>query len=98
MAPKLTQAGPEESIGGGQFRALHGAAQDAELVPEGEVFQLECGSGFEGRRRGIGQHMKAAEHDTDELTEDTQAPCSHVVQYSRQPQSEQHDLATILPY
>jgi hypothetical protein len=55
------------------------ALQDAELVTEGEVLQMECGSGLEDCRRGGGQSTKCAERQTQGLTEDTQPPCSHVV-------------------
>jgi hypothetical protein len=43
-----SQLRQEESIGGREFGTLHRAAQDAEMVPEGEVFQPECGARFEG--------------------------------------------------
>jgi hypothetical protein len=37
---------------------------------EREVLQLECGSRFEGRRRGGDQHVKRAQRQTEKLTED----------------------------
>src|SRR5216683_1104797 len=48
---------------------------------------MEHGSGSEGRRRGGGQHMKCAERQMEELTEDKQTPCSHLVRHLRQAQS-----------
>ena len=65
----LAQPRPYESIGGRQFRPLHRATQNAELVPKREVLQVKCGSGFEGRRRGSGQDVKRAERQAEELTE-----------------------------
>ena len=47
---------------------------------------MERGSGSEGRRRGGGQHMKCAERQMEELTEDKQTPCSHSVRHLRQAQ------------
>jgi hypothetical protein len=38
--------------------------QDAELVTEGEVLQMERGSGLEDCRRGGGQYRKCAERQT----------------------------------
>jgi hypothetical protein len=38
--------------------------QDAELVTEGEVLQMERGSGLEDYRRGGGQYRKCAERQT----------------------------------
>ena len=58
--PNLGQPGPQESIGSDQFRPLHRATQDTELVPERKVFQLQGGSRFEARRCGGGQEMKQA--------------------------------------
>ncbi len=40
---------------------------------------MECGSGFEGRRRGCSPHVKCAERQTEGLAEDTQTPRSHSV-------------------
>ncbi len=48
---------------------------------------MERGSGSEGRRRGGGQHMKCADRQMEELTEDKQTPCSHLVRHLRQAQS-----------
>src|SRR6266851_7928002 len=48
---------------------------------------MERGSGSEGRRRGGGQHMKCADREMEELTEDKQTPCSHLVRHLRQAQS-----------
>src|SRR5260370_32657380 len=48
---------------------------------------MELGSGSEGRRRGGGQHMKCADRQMEELTEDKQTPCSHSVRHLRQAQS-----------
>ena len=42
--PNLAQPRPEESIGGAQFRPLHRATQDAELVAERDVLKLKRGS------------------------------------------------------
>ena len=47
---------------------------------------MERGSGSEGRRRGGGQHMKCADRQMEELTEDKQTPCSHLVRHLRQAQ------------
>ena len=46
---------------------------------------LKCGSGFEGRRSGGGQLVKRTERQVEELTEETQAPCSHSVRCLRCP-------------
>lgn len=35
------------------------------------------GSGTEGRRRGRGEHVKCAERQMEELTENKQTLCSH---------------------
>jgi hypothetical protein len=48
---------------------------------------VEHGSGSEGRRRGGGQHMKCADRQMEELTEDKQTPCSHLVRHLRQAQN-----------
>src|SRR6266851_2123 len=48
---------------------------------------MKRGSGSEGRRRGGGQHMKCAERQMEELTEDKQTLCSHSVRHLRQAQS-----------
>jgi len=37
-----------EPIRGGQLRLLDRTTQDAELVPKGQVLQLEGGSGLDG--------------------------------------------------
>jgi hypothetical protein len=87
IAPKFAKPRPEESIDGRQFGPLHRAAQDAELVPEREVFQLECGSRLEGHQSGGAKHMKCAERQTEELTENAQGPFSHSVRSLRYPQS-----------
>jgi hypothetical protein len=42
------------------------------LVPKGKILQMECGSRFEGRRRGDSQHVKCAECQTAGLTEERQ--------------------------
>jgi len=47
---------------------LHRATQHAKLVPEREVLQLECGSGFEGRQNGDGHHVKRVEGQVEKLT------------------------------
>jgi hypothetical protein len=60
-----------------------GAPQNAELVPQREVLKMECGSGFEGRRRRGAQHVKGAERQVEELMEYTQIPCSHSVRHLR---------------
>ena len=65
IAPNFAQPNPEEPIGGRQFGPLHRATP--ELVPEGEVLQLECGSRFEGCRRAGAGHVKGAERQTEEL-------------------------------
>jgi len=69
IAPDFAQPSPEEPISGCQFRPLHRATQDAELVPKCKVFQLKGGSRFEGYRRGSGQHVKRAEHRAEEFDE-----------------------------
>jgi hypothetical protein len=57
--------------------------QDAEWMPKREVFQMECSSGFESRRRGGDQQVKSAERQADELTEGAQAGYSHDDRYFR---------------
>jgi len=49
-------------------------------VPKREVLQVESGLRFEGRRGSDGQHVKRTERQMEELTEETQTPCSHSVQ------------------
>ena len=49
-APDRAQPCPQESIGRRQFRALHRALENAKLVPECKVLQLERRSRFEGGR------------------------------------------------
>ena len=39
------------------------------------------------RRRGGGQHVERAEHQTEGLRKDTQSPCSHAVRNLREPHS-----------
>jgi hypothetical protein len=85
IAPDFAQPSPEEPIGGCQFRPLHRATQDAELVPKCQGFQLKGGSRFEGYRRGSGQHVKRAEHRAEELMKDAQTPCSHSIRCLRYP-------------
>ena len=51
-APDLGQPAPEESINDSQFRPLHRAMQDAELVTEDEDLKLECRTAAERRRKG----------------------------------------------
>ena len=55
---------------------------------------MERGSGSEGRRRGGGQHMKCADRQMEELAEDKQTPCSHLVRHLRQAQSGALNLTT----
>ena len=55
------QPSPQEAIGGGQFRPIHRATQDAELVPKREILQLKSSSRSEGCRRGGGNYVKSAE-------------------------------------
>ena len=43
LRPRIAMP-PHESIGRHQFRALHGALENAMLVPEWKVLQLEDGS------------------------------------------------------
>ena len=74
IAPNFAQPSPEEPIGGCQFRPLHRATQDAELVPEREILQLKCGSRFEGCRRGGGDHVKCAEPSSPCLKSKTSLP------------------------
>jgi len=47
VSPHSAQPSPEEPVEWGQLRLLHRAMQNAQLVPERKVFQLESGSGFE---------------------------------------------------
>src|SRR4029434_6383186 len=58
VGPDLAQPCPEESMRRRQSRPLHRPLQDDELMPERQVLQMECGSGFEGCRHGSGQHLK----------------------------------------
>ena len=50
--PDLRQPNPEESISGGQFRPLHRAMYNAELVTESEDLKLEYGAAAERRQTG----------------------------------------------
>jgi hypothetical protein len=50
--PDLGQPNPEESIRGVQFRPLHRAMYNTELVTESEDLKLECGAAAEGRQKG----------------------------------------------
>ena len=63
-----------------RFGAAHGhqIAKHIQRTTE-EVLQVEHGSGSEGRRRGGCQHMKCADRQMEELTEDKQTPCSNLV-------------------
>jgi hypothetical protein len=79
VGPDLAQPCPEESIRRRQSRPLHRALRDAGLVPERQVLPMECGPGFEGCRKGSGQHVKRADRRTEDLKEDMQTPCSHAV-------------------
>jgi hypothetical protein len=47
FSPHFAQPSPEEPVEGCQLRLLHRTMQNAELVPERKVFQLESGSGFD---------------------------------------------------
>src|SRR5712692_8228688 len=47
VSPHSAQPCPEKPVEGCQLRLLHRTMQNAELVPERNVFQLESGSGFE---------------------------------------------------
>src|SRR5713226_1188889 len=47
FSPHSAQPSPEEPAEGCQLRLLHRTMQNAELVPERKVFQLEGGSGLE---------------------------------------------------
>jgi len=49
VRPHSAQPSPEEPVEWGQLRLLHRAMQNAQLVPERKVFQLESGSGFKER-------------------------------------------------
>src|SRR6266567_5277454 len=49
VRPHSAQPSPEEPVEGCQLRLLHRAMQNAQLVPERKVFQLESGSGFKER-------------------------------------------------
>ena len=46
VSPHSAQPSPEEPVEWGQLRLLDRAMQNAQLVPERKVFQLESGSGF----------------------------------------------------
>ena len=61
IAPNFAQPIQKKTIGTCQFGPLCRATQNAKLVPEGEVLQLECGSRFEGGR------VKCAERQTEKL-------------------------------
>src|SRR2546429_983799 len=47
FSPHSAQPSPEEPVEGCQLRLLYRTMQNAELVPERKVFQLESGSRFE---------------------------------------------------
>jgi hypothetical protein len=47
VSPYSVQPGPEKPVEWGQLRLLDRTMQNAQLVPERKVFQLESGSGFE---------------------------------------------------
>ena len=47
IGPHSAQPSPEEPVDWGQLGFLDRAMQNAQLVPERKVFQLESGSGFE---------------------------------------------------
>ena len=47
VSPHSAQPSPKEPVEWGQLRLLHRTMQNAELVPERKVFQLESGSRFE---------------------------------------------------
>jgi len=69
VVPNLAYTRPEESIGRGQFGPLHRASQDAELVSESHVLQLECGSGFEDCRGRGCQNVKHMERGNGRFDE-----------------------------
>jgi len=47
VSPHSAQPSPEEPVEWGQLRLLHRTMQNAQLVAERKVFQLESGSRFE---------------------------------------------------
>ena len=73
-APDRAQPCPQESIDRRQFRALHGALENADLVPECQVLQLERGSRFEGDRYGRSQRLKRVERRAENVRKDGQNP------------------------
>ena len=77
--PDRAQPCPYESIGGSQFRALHGALENAKLVPECQVLQMKRGARFEGGRHGRSQRVKYIERRTENVRKDVQPLCSHPV-------------------
>jgi hypothetical protein len=48
IVPDLAEPGPQESIGRGEFRSLHRALQNPELMAECEDLQLQGGVAPEG--------------------------------------------------
>ena len=44
------------------------------MVPNRHILQLENSPGFEDCRKGSGQHMERADHETGNLEGDTQSP------------------------
>ena len=59
VAPYRAQPCPKESIGWPQFRPLHRPIEDAQLMAQREVLQLQGGSRFEDDGRG-GAHTSSA--------------------------------------
>jgi hypothetical protein len=96
-APDRAQPCPQEAIRRRQFRALHGALENTELVPECEVLQLERRSRSEGGQHSRCQRVKCINGRAQNVTEDDQTPCSHPVRGLRQAQSSQRWFSVKLP-
>ena len=77
--PKPGQPSPEKPISGSDSRPRPRALEDTELVTEGEVLQMESGSGFERRGGGDAQYTERVESQMKDVAKEAQAPCSHSV-------------------
>jgi hypothetical protein len=70
IGPNPGQPCPEKAIGGGQFRPLHRALEDGELVTQGEDLQLKgCTAtedGQHGREQGREQPYRRQSTDSDQ--------------------------------
>ena len=96
IGPSAGQACPEITVRSGQFGPLHGALQNAQLVSQREVLQVERSSRFERRRDGDANDTERAENGTDEVPDEARPPSSHSVRDLRQAQSGR-DLSKVVP-